>query len=260
MSTDWDAFHRRRARLGPPLKPTNDVVACIEAVLAERDTPEPVLLLGATSELACSAPNVLAIDWSAPMIAQVWRGAAPTRPAIQADWRRMPLAAASCAAAMGDGSLNCVRHPRDYRTVLAEVAHAVRSRGVLAMRVYLRPECRESLADVASSATAGASFHALKWRIAMALAENDANVPVVRIRDAFEQLFASRRALAARTGWTLETIAEIDAYAGSDLVYSFPTAEQLVATLPGAFEDVRLIGSGDYPLAERCPILAARRT
>ena len=266
MSGDWDAFHRRWARLAAPLRPTGDVVDAIEAVLSERDAcrraQDRVLLLGVTPELARVAPNLLAIDWSASMIARVWPGDAPTRHAIRADWRHLPLGPSTCTGVIGDGSINCLRYAADYRALLGGVATAMRSGGVLAMRVYVRPDRGESISEVAAAAQCGASFHAIKWRIAMALAAASGapNVEVARVHAAFERVFPDRRALAAKTGWTDETIAEIDAYSDADLVYSFPTAAELIATLPRAFEDVRLIGSGRYPLAERCPIFVARRT
>jgi hypothetical protein len=57
----------------------------------------------------------------------------------------------------------------------------------------------------------------------------------------------------------LTQIAEIDAYRSSPARFSFPTAEQLLATLPPEFVEGRFVATGNYELAERCPLLTAER-
>ena len=85
------------------------------------------------------------------------------------------------------------------------------------------------------------------------------NIKVIAIRDAFERMFPDRRALAAATGWERENIDTIDAYKDSSDIYSFPTREELLTVIPNAFVNVRFLSSGDYDLAERCPIVAMER-
>ena len=96
-------------------------------------------------------------------------------------------------------------------------------------------------------------FHAFKWRLAMAAMDGSANISARAVWEAFERLFPDRDGLSRATGWSLETIAEIDDYAVSPLSKSFPTRTQLLESFPGA----RLVESGDYELAERCPLLVA---
>jgi hypothetical protein len=83
----------------------------------------------------------------------------------------------------------------------------------------------------------------------------DFAIDVRTIRDRFDNLFPDREALAAQTGWSIASINTIDVYAGSDTSYSFATLAVLVEEAIGWFSDVRVVPSGSYPLAERCPLL-----
>jgi hypothetical protein len=51
------------------------------------------------------------------------------------------------------------------------------------------------------------------------------------------------------------SINTIDVYAGSDISYSFATLAMLIDEASNWFGDVRVVPSGSYPLAERCPLL-----
>ena len=53
----------------------------------------------------------------------------------------------------------------------------------------------------------------------------------------------------------MASINTIDVYAGSDISYSFATLAVLVDEASGWFGEVRVVPSGSYPLAERCPLL-----
>jgi SAM-dependent methyltransferase len=261
---DWAAFQARWARLKPPLRANDEVVAAIGAAIGDAaDGRAPALLLGVTPEYAGIAPAMVAVDWSRPMIDGIWPGDDAARRSLCADWRDLPLASGSCGAAVGDGSLSCLAWPDDYRRVFDRLAAVLRPGARLAIRCYATPDPCEPLAAVGAAALAGAAegFHALKWRIAMALAaaRGDPNVPVVAILAAFDTLFPDRGRLAAAAGWDDEEIAEIDAYAGQRLVYSFPTRAEVLARVPPAFAGARFVAAGTYPLAERCPILVAER-
>jgi hypothetical protein len=52
----------------------------------------------------------------------------------------------------------------------------------------------------------------------------------------------------------------IDVYRGSPEAYSFVTFEQIRQTMPASFTNPRLIATGSYELAERCPLLVLDRT
>jgi len=258
-SAAWSAFHARWSRLRAPLRPNADTVAATARQIADRD--DHVLMLGVTADLAHLGRRMTAVDWSSPMIANVWPGDSESRKAVLADWRTMPVPDRPFTAAIGDGSLATLLWPQDYRAVFARLADVLATGARLAVRCYLTPDDPEPLDRVRDATMAGSvtNFHALKWRVAMAVAgaHGDPNVPVTAILAAFEHAFPDRTALAEATGWTLEQIAEIDAYRGGTAVYSFVTRGQLAAALPSPFGLPRYVDAGSYELAERCPLLVA---
>lgn len=197
------------------------------------------------------------------MIAHIWPGDTERRNAVLGNWLHLPCAGASMSAAIGDGSFNCLEYPSGYRRVFSELSRTMRRGGRLAVRVYLTPDDCERSETVGANTLAGRNkgFHALKWRLANAIAAEtaDPNVPVRAIWRLFNRLFPDRAALPGATGWTVEDIAEIDAYAPLPAIFSFPTARQVLDVVPVDFSNVRFVASGGYELADRCPILAAER-
>ena len=85
----WENYHRLWDRLGPPLRPHQDVVAAIETLLA--DHAKHVLLLGVTPEFADLGARLTAIDHSEQMIANVWPGDTQDRHAERGDWLALPF-------------------------------------------------------------------------------------------------------------------------------------------------------------------------
>jgi len=85
------------------------------------------------------------------------------------------------------------------------------------------------------------------------------NIPVTEIRDNFERMFYDRRALSDATGWPMEDIETIDAYKNSSDVYTFPTVGQFKSAIPDTFRNIRVLESGTYELADRCPLLVMER-
>jgi hypothetical protein len=255
---DWGEFHRRWSRLTPPLRANHEVVTAISNAIENHR--ERVLLLGVTPELSGLGVQTIALDWSAGMIAHVWPGDDGARRSVLGDWRAMPFRERNMTAVIGDGSLNVIS-VADYRAVFAQLEIALLPQAKLALRFYLRPEQCETVADVRRAALAGriAGVHAFKWRVAMAIAaeRGSADVAVAEIHRIFEREFPDRRALAAATGWSALDIDDIDAYAGLDTIYSFPTRTELRAVLPEKFRNPRFVASGTYELGERCPILVA---
>lgn len=212
------------------------------------------LLLGVTPELALATPDLVAIDWSAPMIAGVWPGNAIDRSVVEADWFAMPFAANSFGAAIGDGALNMLHWPDGYRAVCESLRQVLRPGARIVIRCFITPNTPESLAELIRETLAGrvANFHGFKWRLAMAARRaGSPNIAARAIWEAFEAAFPDRTALAAATGWPLATIAEIDDYAVSTLTKSFPTR----AELRQAVADAVFVESEGYDLAERCPLL-----
>ena len=96
--------------------------------------------------------------------------------------------------------------------------------------------------------------------MALVAERGDPNIAVRIVHDAFEASFADRNQLAEITGWRCDEIDTINVYRSSPEVYSFPTRQQCLSAIPGAFTNVRLIPAGTYELAERCPLLVMERT
>jgi SAM-dependent methyltransferase len=216
-------------------------------------------MLGVTPELAAIGRKLTAIDQSPEMIAGIWPGDTDTRRAVPGDWLDMPMGRDSVMAIIGDGCLSALGSSRERRRLLAEIARTLRPDGRAVIRTFASPEMPEDLATVHTRAMAGAAgtFHALKWRIAMACAAADPDraMPVATILEAFERLFPDRQALAAATGWPLPVIGTIDVYARSNTVYCFATLAMLTEEAAEHFGGVEITPTGRYPLAECCPLL-----
>ncbi len=253
----WSKFHLRWARLKPPLRANAEVCAALKGLIF--NCSERTLLLGVTPELSTLGLDTVAVDWSEKMLSFIWPGNSATRRAVGADWRAFPFASRSFTAVIGDGSLNCIKYPQDYPRVFRELARVLRPGAQIALRMYLTPEPCDSLDEVRDDTMAGRvdNIHALKWRLANAICatSREPNAELRHIHQIFSREFPDRPALAKATGWTLDQIAEIDAYEGSADTFNFPTARQLLDLVPDDFADPRLVPAGTYPLAARCPIL-----
>ncbi|HEY0445934.1 MAG TPA: class I SAM-dependent methyltransferase [Allosphingosinicella sp.] len=226
----------------------------VRALLPRHDRDSPVLLLGVTPELAAVPGHVIAVDWSARMIAAAWPGDSGRRKAVLGDWRRLPLERGSVGAAIGDGCFTMLRYPDEQPLLLEQLRHAVRPGGSAIIRCFATPEPGETVDEVRADAFAGGlGFHEFKLRfnMAVALEKSDGNICSQALFERFQAVFPDRAALSAATGWSLAEIAEVDAYKGSRHRHCYPSRRQLVELAPGA----RFVETGGYPLAERCPLL-----
>jgi len=248
----WRDYHKRVRPLPA------DVRSRIAEQIAGRDTR--LLLLGVTRDLAELGEELTAVDFCPEQIDHVWIGDRPDRKAMLADWREMHLPAEHFTAAIGDGSFSTLAWPSDYRGTLERVAASLVLGGLLVVRCFIAPDEPETVQQVVDDVLGGraASFYGARWQIGMALA-GSGNVAVAAIFDAFEMAFPDRDALACATGWSRATIDVIDAYRGSDLVYSFVTRGELLETLTDTFTSARFVSSGDYPGSEHYPLLVAER-
>lgn len=257
----WLSFHERVARLRPPLAPPPGLADLMQAQLDQGGAESHVLLLGMTRALFGIGQRMLAVDWSGDMIASLWPGDSPARRAQCGDWGAIEPGSPSFSAVVGDGSLNVLRGADDVARVMCHLARAAPG-ALLLLRCFVAPPPgeAESLDQLKSAAELGEAggFHAFKWRIGMSLAAaGDPLVPVDQIQATFCDLFPDRHALAGQTGWGSADFVEIDAYRGSSTCLWFPTREQLLNAI-GNPADSSFLGSGDYELAERCPVLTWR--
>lgn len=258
LTTHWSRYVRHWHLLRPPLRPNAEVVERVRSLIAAEAR---CLLLGSTLEFAALGPGIVSMDASFPRLAELWRSAAPGGLAIQGDWTRMPVRTHAFTHVLGDGSLNAVAWSV-LPSILGEATRVLRPDGTLIARAFCRPPVAETPDEIAHDVEQGRvdSFHALKWRIVMAMpsAQRTSDVAVRDLRNAVIAAFPDRDALCRLTGWRRAEVDTIDVYEGSSDVYSFPTEEMLVTALRRWFADVEIVRCGGYPLAERCPLLVAR--
>ena len=272
QSTDQRSVWRKHSgqwgKVGAPLRPSvQDGTLMMAAVSAElgRTPASDVVVLGMTPEIIQlpwpESVRLQAFDHSAEMIASVWQPhQRVVSSAQQASWQSLPVADRSVCVAVGDGSFNVLPDLLSYANVLRELARVLQPGGLLCCRYFALPPVRESLQAVAAAVKAGEvkSFHALKWRVAMAVCEGPTfSVALPAIRAAFEALFPDRDSLAAATGWPREVIDTIDVYQGVQTRYTFVGLDTLQALCAPWFT-LEALACGDYELAERCPTLSLR--
>jgi len=259
-TSHWDAVRRHWDLLGPPLRPPPEAVAAYRRALGWSDE---IVMLGVTPELATIGRKLTALDQSPQMIAGIWPGDTDMRRATIGDWLGMPVERDSATAIIGDGCLSALGSSGERRRLFREIARVLRPDGRAVVRTFAspdRPEDPAAIRTLAMTATAG-TFHALKWRIAMACAAADPGraIPVGTILKAFNRLFPDRDALASANGWPLPVIGTIDVYARSETVYSFATVAMLSAEAAECFNDVDVVSSGDYAFSEHCPLMVLNR-
>ena len=258
----WDEQARQWSRIASPLRPHGDDICNLRRALS--NTTGLHLLLGVTPEYSSLFDRVLAVDNSAAMIGALWPGDSPGRDAVLGDWMHLPLKEGSCAASIGDGSLNFFSCPSEYGLLFNQVRRVLAPGGRLALRVFARPAEWETCAAVCADAMRAriGSFHAFKWRLAMAMAAEagGSNVRVAEIRLVFMRLLPDREQLAAASGWNAEDIGTIDAYKDATASYSFPLLSEVRASFAQYFREIDLM-YGSYELSERCPmfVLEARK-
>jgi SAM-dependent methyltransferase len=261
---------RQWHRHGPPLRPSPaDARAYEQAVHDWRRRVGAgqvrALLLGATPEIAAmrwpEGTTLVALDYSLPMLQIVYPAReTPYGVRVCGEWRRMPLPDGSCDVVIGDGCFVALDFPAGHAALTRAFRAALRKDGLLVLRFFCRPDAPESVEAVFTDALGGriGSFHAFKWRLAMALhGATESGVRVGAIWDMWQSMAGTSQAFAARTGWSQEVVETIEAYRGLDRVYTFPTLAESKAALEAHFEllDCRTL---DYELGERCPILTAR--
>lgn len=268
----WDAHAAQWKRIGPPLRPCPQDVRLFGESLARWANPAPdrrgprALLLGVTPELALMEwpreTRLLAVDRNPSMIRRVWP--APEKPralAVCGAWETAPAAPGTFDIALGDGCFTNLSYPNGYRRLAERLHEALSPQGLLTLRFFTRPPRPEGLPEIRADLEEGrtGSFHAFKWRLAMAVQGMDAERGV-RLDDvwkAWDDLRSKAAVGIAKAGWTREAMATIENYRGAEARYTFPSLEEVRRVLKGRFREEGC-AFGDYELADRCPILSLR--
>lgn len=250
----WDGHSEQWRHIGSPLRPCAQDVDFFRNALKD-SSGRKGLLLGVTPELV-SIADMTALDHNPFMVSKVANGAA-----VIGEWLDMPFADSSFDFAVGDGCLNMLSYPYGYTQFFQQLQRVVKPNGLVSFRLFaapLMPEPLDLLVEEAHSGRIG-SFHAFKWRWAMAMTvdRGDPNIPVDDILKTFHHHFPDRVKLSSSSGWDLQSIQTIDVYGESEMSYSFPTLKQMQDVEKPYLQNIG-IQYGSYELAERCPILTYR--
>jgi len=269
MADHWNQHARQWQWIASPLRPAPEDIAFAARAVGDwhrvhRAPTVNALLLGVTPEIALMrwppGTQLTAVDRSPAMIAGVWPGDTPTRRARGGEWAQLPLPDASQHVVIGDGCFVLLAYPDACRAVAAEVRRVLRGDGLFVVRFFLRPETREPVDTVIADLKDGriGSFHAFKWRLAMALHGTlEQGVQLAAVWDAWHAAVPEPEALAAKLGWPREAVRTIDNYRGVQTCYTFPTLAEVRAAFASAFVETES-GFPRYEIGERCPTLVFR--
>lgn len=265
----WAELGQHWARLGPPLRPSQQDVDSYVAAIGCRSNPiaaPRALILGVTVEI-CQLPwpsgtHLLALDRTEAMIHGVWPG--KRSQAVCGDWLAVPLQRRSRDVVFCDGGVTAVKYPEGTRRLVQSLDHVLVPGGICALRLYVPPSTPESASAVLEDLLAGriASLNLLKLRLGMAL-QTDARVGVElgTIWNTIHAAAPDFGELARRTGWGWGHLSAIMAYRNSLVRYYFPTAEQVLAVfaeLAPAFT-LQQLRRPSYTLGECCPVIILRK-
>ena len=142
-----------------------------------------------------------------------------------------------------------------------EVCRVLRGSGRFVIRVFLRPDQSESVADIARAFALGkiGSVHALKLRLLAAL--HGATGAGTRLDDvwrAWKTMPSLPVALGEVRGWTSREIVGIEGYRGLETRFFLPTLAEFREILLSALVEVECAWSR-HELADRCPTLVFTR-
>jgi SAM-dependent methyltransferase len=266
----WYDLAKSYSALGSPLKPCPEDIAAMEMPtfeLAARNGHERVraLLLGVTPAIAemrlPEGSSLLAVDTSVAMAQAVWPGDIPDRRwAVCGNWLDLPLRQGSCHLVFGDGSLNCLRYPGDFRSVAATISHVLSDHGVFVLRCYVRPDKREAPEDIFTEALSGRipSFHHFKFRLLMAMQPSAGQgVAVKEVYDLWAKRNLERQLMNCHAGWMKKDVDTIQLYHDSYTVHTFPTMAEWREVLSEFFDEVS-VSTPKYDTGDRCPTLVMR--
>jgi SAM-dependent methyltransferase len=263
----WNQVAQHWQHIGPPLRPCAEDIRFMESAVADwhscfTGSGPYALLCGVTPEIADMAwpreTELVAVERSQEMIGCIWPGHNDAWRQVQVgDWLHLPLPDSSQDIVIGDGCFNLMGSPDGYRALAASLHRVLAAKGIFIMRFFVQTEQRESAGHVLAELKAGriGSFHAFKWRLAMALQTDiQSGVQMKDIWQAWADAAIDRAALIDATGWQQATIDTIDLYRDKESRHAFLTLDEVRATMSEYFEATSIY-IPTYELGERCPTL-----
>lgn len=224
-------------------------------------------LLGVTPEIAAldfGRGELRATDSSPGMVHALWAG--PPDDVQIDDWRTCEVEPASCDVVLGDGVLHLVRFPGEQGEVLARAARALKPGGLLALRLFVpspRPERIEHV-WAAWDEKHVRTPSALKLRLWSALQRRvEEGISLAEVWSAASRHARSVGGVSDPGERTRRMLEALSVYRDAPGRYHLVTIEQAAALVRsasgGALSVERVVESAGYELAERCPILIARK-
>jgi SAM-dependent methyltransferase len=250
LATQWD-------KIGLPMRPLSPVASVLKSLMPENT--KQALLLGVTPEFAALAEDTTALDHSAGMIAQIWPGDGPNTRAVQGSWLNMPFEDDSFDVVIGDGSLTLLPFPEKVENVLSEIARVLRPDARAVLRCFVALDNALTDDELRSYATSlkNKSIDALRFRFAINAvhAANSPNITAAQAWRDFAELYPDPEPMLSENGWNVADFARFQMYKDNSMSMNFPNRAQLSNLCARHFSAVSFHDSGDYPMAELCPIV-----
>jgi SAM-dependent methyltransferase len=267
----WESFAAGRFRSIPtPIVPAEQDIEFLESRI--RTIPGgnvEALLFGVTPRIATmrwpAGTSLIAIDWSRTMIRDLWPldGLPHFARPLCADWRQLPLAAASRTLVVGDGCYTAIGTLADAAIVNEQVHRVLRPDGLYCLRCFCRPAQPLALGDLYEELHAGRISNVFMFRWLLAMAVHGASregVVLDAVWREWNRRVPDSRGLFARCGWPEDAAWSIERWKGLSVRFSFPDAAE-VHELAAPHFDVLEFHVPDYEFGECFPsvVMRARR-
>ena len=256
----WGGMTGGWNRLGPPLRPTDEVVDDMFSMI---HLDGPILLLGVTPEFHGQWDDLTAVDRDQAMIDAVWPGDGHGQRALCMDWMQMSWPQDLYAGIVCDGGLGLLGDMNDMRELQARCLQWLKPYGTVVHRVF----CRTPMGHMTNWEQIQAvlrgdkvmNFHAFKMLCNFVFAEQQGSSAVrfSDVPDWFDHVFPDRDLLSAATGWSRDAIDTIDLYRKSQISTMFCTRDEWLSTVPRGAHDMHFVAPDlGYDLWQQCPLLS----
>ncbi len=264
----WNSTAKQWKYFASPLRPETEDISYIKNIIFKKFSNRKkinIKLCGVTPELATiqwpPQTFLTAIEQSMEMIQEVWPGDIDgKRKAIQGHWLDPEIDIHPYDVIIGDGCFISMDYPNEYNTFAKRLANSLAHDGLIAMRFFIQTENTESSDQVFCALQNGEinSFHAFKWRLAMALqSSSQQGVKLHDIYAAWQNSEITNNYLIDKRGWSENTINTINLYKHKQNHFYFATLPEILTILEKYFY-VESIYYPNYELGERCPIIIGR--